>query len=56
MSKVDQDTMRIIIGCLLAHRNGYGTVDYERIKGSLERYLNLPQGQWEQIMKAQGWN
>jgi hypothetical protein len=56
MSKVDQDTMRIIIGCLLANRNGNHMVQYGMIKASFERYLKLPEGQWEQIMKDQGWN
>ena len=56
MSKVDQDTMRIIIGCLLANRNGNHMVEYGSIKRSFVRYLKLKEGQWEEIMKEQGWN
>ena len=56
MSKVNEDTMRIIIGCLLAHRNCYGRINYDEIKKSLEHYLKLPEGQWEEIIKDHGWN
>lgn len=54
--KVDQDTLRIIIGCLLANRNGNHKVDYGSIKRSFERYLHISEGTWEQIMIDQGWN
>ena len=56
MSKVDKDTLRIIIGCLLANRNGNHMVEYGSIERSFVRYLKLPEGQWEEIMKEQGWN
>lgn len=54
--KVDTQTLHIIIGCLLAHRNGNHMIEYGSIKRSFERYLGIKQGTWEQIMEDRGWN
>jgi hypothetical protein len=47
---MNEQEIKIMIGCLLANRRGDHMIEYQDIKRSFMRYLHISEEQWQKIV------